>query len=80
MTVQILGLGVLFQYPLGPMGPARIYRQYMLATDDGRIEKIGEWDDPETPDGEYEMTEEQYNKVVEAGLKNEGYEEDDYGW
>lgn len=69
MLCKVTELGVLFLYPLGPEGPFRMMRQYVIEAEDGRIDKIEEWDEPELPGGEYDFSESVldpiFNKQVE---------------
>lgn len=65
MKVKIKGLGVLFSYPFGVDGPAQTLRQYVVEAADGRIDKIEEWDEPPTPDGEYDLPNEDVEKIFD---------------
>lgn len=69
MLCKVTELGVLLLYPLGPGGPFRTVRQYIIEAEDGRIDSIEEWDEPELPSGEYNFSEEVldsiFNKQVE---------------
>lgn len=70
MQVKITGLGVQLLYPFGIKGPARELRRYIVEVEDGRIDTLEEWDEPQMPDGTYNFSEETvdsiFDKVVEC--------------
>lgn len=69
MRCKVTGMGVQLSYPLGPKGPMRMLRQYVIEAEDGRVGTLEEWDEPETPTGEYDLPESVldsvFNKEVE---------------
>lgn len=69
MQVKITGLGVQLLYPFGIKGPAHELRRYIVEAEDGRIDTLEEWDEPQMPDGTYNFSEETvdslFDKVVE---------------
>lgn len=69
MKVKITELGVNLHYPLGPNGPYHIMRQYIVEAEDGRIDKIEEWDEPEMPSGEYDFSEETVNSIFNKPIE-----------
>lgn len=63
MKVKITGLGVNLHYPLGMKGPPRLLRRYRVEAEDGRIDTIEEWDEPQMPDGEYDFSTETVDSI-----------------
>lgn len=69
MKAKITGLGVNLHYPLGEKGPYRVLRRYLIETEDGRIDTIEEWDEPEIPNGEYEFSEETLSSIFNKSIE-----------
>lgn len=69
MQVKITGLGVQLLYPFGIKGPARELRRYIVEAEDGRIDTLEEWDEPQMPDGTYNFSEETVNSIFDKVVK-----------
>ena len=71
MKVKITGLGVNLHYPLGFNGPFTMLRHYLVEAEDGRIDTIEEWDEPQMPDGEYDFSQETVDKIFDRPVELE---------
>lgn len=64
MKVKIMALGIQFFYPFGSAsGLFQTLRRYLVEAEDGRIDTIEEWDEPEIANGTYEFSEEAVDKI-----------------
>lgn len=74
MQVKITGLGVQLLYPFGVNGPSHAIRRYIVEAEDGRIDKLEEWDEEQMPDGVYNFSKETVDSLFSKPIEDDGDE------
>ena len=75
MRVKITGLGVQLLYPFGVKGPSHTIRRYIVEAEDGRIDKLEEWDEEQMPDGVYNFSKETVDSLFSKPIEDDDGDE-----
>ena len=75
MQVKVTGLGVQLLYPFGVNGPSHAIRRYIVEAEDGRIDKLEEWDEEQMPDGVYNFSKETVDSLFSKPIEDDDGDE-----